>query len=434
MENREKLIWVIACTLVFSVMNLGMFNVALPAVGEQFGLTPSQSGWVVSGFMILYAVGTVIYGKLADRYPLKRLLTFGLALLAAGSAVGLLSANFGMLIAARLIQAVGASVIPAISVIVPARMFPPETRGRAIGLTSAGLALGTAIGPIAAGMIATLLHWRFLFLLSLIPLLSLPFYRRYLETEAAKGGRTDLFGGVLFAAAVSALLVSLTAGDWKFAAAGALFLLCFLLRMVRVQDPFIDLQLLRNRRYALGLVTAGVGSGLAYGITYLMPLFLIEARQLTPLAGALIMFPGAALASLLGQSGGRLADRRGNTFLVYLALTLSFAGFLMIAAASSASPYAVMVILLISFVGSTFFQIAMGNTISMTLPREQTGVGMGLLMLSRFISGSCAVVLLSKALDAGAVYGRIYVMLAAATAAVGALYWMAFGARRPESP
>ena len=89
--NGEKLMRVLAFTLVFSVMNASMFNVVMPTISKEFNIGAADVTWLLTGYMIVYAVGSVVYGKLADKYRLKDLLTFGLIFFALGSVVGLSS-------------------------------------------------------------------------------------------------------------------------------------------------------------------------------------------------------------------------------------------------------------------------------------------------------------------------------------------------------
>jgi len=174
-NNGEILIRILALTLVFSVMNATMFNVVLPVISLEYNLSPSQVSWMLTGYLIVYAIGTVIYGKLADKYRLKDLLTLGLLFFATGSMIGFLATQYWMIILGRVLQASGASVIPATAMIIPVRYFAPERRGKALGTSAIGLALGSALGPIVAGLVTSFLSWRFLFLLSLLPLITYPY-------------------------------------------------------------------------------------------------------------------------------------------------------------------------------------------------------------------------------------------------------------------
>ncbi|SFS66435.1 Major Facilitator Superfamily protein [Paenibacillus sp. BC26] len=105
----ELLLGSMVFTLIISVMGANMFNVVLPTISKEFYLTPSQVSWMITGYMIVYAIGSVTYGKLSERYSLKGLLTFGLLLFAIGSIAGLVAIEYWMVIAGRIVQAAGAS-------------------------------------------------------------------------------------------------------------------------------------------------------------------------------------------------------------------------------------------------------------------------------------------------------------------------------------
>lgn len=115
--------------------------------------------------MLIYAVGSVIYGKLADICKLKNLMTFGLILFSFGSLFGLASEAYWMVLLSRILQAMGASVIPATSMIISIRYFPRAMRGRTIGSIAVGLALGFALGLVVAASLFSVADWKSLFLI-----------------------------------------------------------------------------------------------------------------------------------------------------------------------------------------------------------------------------------------------------------------------------
>ncbi|MBP1154521.1 MULTISPECIES: MFS transporter [unclassified Paenibacillus] len=395
----EKLIRVLFFTLILSVMNATMFNVALPSISQEFQLSPSQVSWIVTGYIIVYAVGSVTYGKLADTYRLKDLLTFGFIFFSLGSIVGLIATEFWMIIAGRILQSIGASVIPAVGMLIPVRYFPPDKRGRALGTTTAGLALGTAVGPIVAGFVTSLASWRFLFCLSLLVLLTLPFFRKYLDDTKGQAEKTDLLGGGLMATTIGLLLLAVTNGAWTPMVLGVIMLVLFVWRIRRAAHPFIQPALFRNKQYTYGILIAFLSTGLSFGIPFMTPLMLTNMNHLAPAIIGFVMFPGALIASLLGRTGGKIADGKGNAQLIYTAVTLLFISFSSLSLVAGLSPLIVMLFLVFGNVGQTFMQIAMSNLVSRTLPKEQAGVGMGLLMMVNFISGATATTLISKMLD-----------------------------------
>lgn len=90
-DTNYKLMYILVITLVISVMNATMFNIALPTISEEFMLLPSQVSWVTTSYLIVYAIGSVVYGKLTDKYASIKLLSFGILMLTVGSIIGFFS-------------------------------------------------------------------------------------------------------------------------------------------------------------------------------------------------------------------------------------------------------------------------------------------------------------------------------------------------------
>jgi len=400
-NNGEILIKILAFVLVFSVMNATIFNIVLPVISLEYNLSPSQVSWMLTGYMIVYAIGSAIYGKLADQYRLKDLLTFGLLFFSLGSIVGFLATEYWMIILGRVLQAFGSSVIPAAAMIIPVRYFSPEKRGRALGTSAMGLALGSALGPIVAGLMTSFLSWRFLFFLSLPPLLTLPFFRKYLDDERKHTGKTDCLGGVLLAGTVSLLLLGITKGNLLLFIACLVSLILFIFWIHRAKEPFIQPSLFKNRKYVFGLGLVFLTTSLTFALPFTTPQFLAKVNHLSPGYIGLVMSPAALTAALMSRKGGHLADKRGNRLLVYIAASLIFTCYFLLSSFLGVSPIFITFILIFGNVGQTFMSVAMSNTISRTLERSQVGIGMGLLSMLNFISGATATSLIGKILDYG---------------------------------
>src|SRR5690625_3502548 len=117
----DKFIRTMVFTMVITMMSATMFNIVLPQISQEYGLTYTQVSWVSTAYLLVYAIGSLFYGKLSDRYRLKSLLTIGILLLSVGSLIGLAAQTYWMILLSRIIQAAGASVIPALAMVVPAR-------------------------------------------------------------------------------------------------------------------------------------------------------------------------------------------------------------------------------------------------------------------------------------------------------------------------
>ncbi|KUP25106.1 MFS transporter [Paenibacillus sp. DMB5] len=441
-NNGERLMRILVFTLIISVMNGTMFNVVLPVISRQFQLSPSQVSWMVSGYLIVYAIGTVTFGKLTDKYSLKNLLTFGLIFLAAGSIFGIVSTQYWMMIVARLLQAVGASVIPALAMIIPIRYFSPEKRGRALGTSAIGVALGSALGPIIAGFVSTVWSWQVLFVIPLLALFTLPFYRKYLDDEKGNDSKIDFIGGVLLAGTVAALLLALTNGGLEYAVSGIILLMLFILRVRYAAHPFIDPVVFRNKAYTSGLAIAFVLTAISFSTPFITPQLLAQLNELSPAVIGLIMLPSALITAYMGRKGGRLADEKGNSFLLITAAALLIFGFICLSSVAGMPPVFIAVSLIFTVLGQSFMQIALSNTISRTLAKDQIGIGMGLFSMLNFIAAAVSTATIGKILDFGTttvrfnpiprndaafVYSNIFLILAFLVAVMAVLYFVQFG-------
>lgn len=398
-KHADKLLLVLVVTLVFSVMNGTMFNVALPDIGEEFQLGPSQVSWMMTSYMVVYAIGSIIMGKLADKYRLKDLLTYGLLIFAVGSFIGFFASNFWVIILGRVIQAAGASVLPAAAMIIPVRYFPPEKRGRALGTSAIGIALGNALGPVAAGVLTGLGNWRLMFILSLLPLLLLPFFRKYLDNTRGTAGRIDIIGGALLALFVASVLLSITQSSMLFVALAAIGFIGFIIRIRTAEEPFIQPALFKNMNYSVGILLAFITTAMSFGMTFITPQFLAQIHGLSASSIGFVLVPAAIAAAIFGRQGGKIADARGTFTLVLLAASLLFIAFTTLSTFISATAFVIALLLIFGNVGQTFMQVAMSHTVSRTLAKEHTGVGMGLLSMVNFIAGAISMSIIGKLLE-----------------------------------
>lgn len=394
--SREKkgiiLMRLMMFTVTLSSLNALTFNVVIPEISEEFNLTLAQVSWLSSAYTLIYAFGTVTYGKLSDRIQLKSLLTFGLSVFAAGSLIGFISQTFWVALLGRCLQSVGAAAVPAIALIIPVRYFTPGKRGTALSMTAVGVALGGALAPVVSALVVSFANWRWLFLPSLLLLLLLPLYRQYLEHEPKKDSPTlfDWLGGGLLAASISLLLLGVTNQVWSYLPFGFITLILFIVRIRAVKEAFVQPQLFRNKQYAVALFMSFTISSMGISLYFLTPILLSDVYRLSSSWIGFAMVPAAVTAAILGRKGGKLADRKGNRYLFSVASSCLMTCFVLLSTFTGASPFLIPFFLIFGNVGQSFIQIAMSNSISRTLSKEQIGVGMGFFSMVNFIAQGMA--------------------------------------------
>lgn len=441
-----KLMRLMMVTAALSFMSVHMFNIVVPEISRQFGITLAQASWLSSGYTLIYGFGTVVWGKLADRFALRPIITAGLLVFTAGSLTGLLSQSFWTALAGRLLQAAGASVVPAMAMILPIRYFAPERRGSAISMTAVGLAIGGVLGPVVSALLLSFANWRWLFVPSLLMLALLPLFRKFLaEGEPGSGARPGSFdaaGGGLLLAATAALLLGFTWWNaWLFAAFAAALAL-FILRIRRAREPFVRPDLFRRPLYRTGLIMTSLIAAASNGVFLLSPMLLSDVYGLESRWIGFALVPAAFASAVLGRRGGKLADRKGNPVLYATAAGLLIACFTLLALLAGTAPiWTIPLVLVLGNVGQTFMQVAITNSVSGTLPKTEAGVGMGLFSMTNFLSTAAAASLYGVAVEAGRsgalpglpglapdAFGLIYAALAALHLILLAVYRLSFGA------
>lgn len=446
-DPRRLILW-IAYLIFFAVLNETVFNVSTPMIAKQFSLSPSGVSWMMTAFMVFFGIGSVLFGKLSDIYSLRGLIRVGVLVYVAASIVGFaLSSSYPAVLAARAVQGLGGSAIPALVFVVIARNFEASERGRIFGLITSIVSVAIGFGPVIGGFVSGALRWSYLFLLPAPILISLPFIGRLLPREPRRSGGVDLLGAALATLLLGALVAFLNFGRWEYAASLAVLAALFVVRLRTARVPFIDPALFSNAGFRSGLVVAFCLFAIVIGVVFVVPLLLSAVHGLETAQIGLILFPGAISSVVFGPVAGRLADRRGSGYVIGLGIALLVAGMLAMAFLLGLSPLVVALSMFLIYVGFAMFQTAMVNAVSQTLPASEMGVGMGLFNLVGIISGAVGAALVGRAIGGGwldfpllpfavapssSAYGNLMLALALVAILGGLLYFRANRATRPS--
>ncbi|WP_051541344.1 MFS transporter [Caldalkalibacillus mannanilyticus] len=307
--------------IFFAVLNESLFNVSTPSIAQQFDLDAAGVSWVITIFFIVFGLGMAIFGRLADLYSVKKLITIGIILYSVGSILGfVLQAWYPAVILSRAIQGAGGSAIPALVFVMVARFFTQEERGKLFGMITSTVSFAIGIGPVLGGYVAGALHWSFLFLVSLPVLVAIPFFRRLLPNEPRRPGRLDILGAALLGLVVSMLIVYTTKVQLIYLLVSIIALGIFIVHIRRVKEPFVDPSLFTNRKYRNALIIGFLIFGTVISVMFVIPLMLSNIYHLGTESIGIIMFPGAISAVIFGKVAGHLTVKKGSHFVVYLGL------------------------------------------------------------------------------------------------------------------
>jgi len=412
--NERLVIPLLGLTVILVVMNTMMFNLALPQITIDFGLTAVASSWIVTGYSIVFAISSITYSRLSDFVPIRRLFIIGLTSMGAASLLGFFSHHFIPLLIARLIQASGAASVPALGIVLLTRYIPLSRRGKAMATVMSSASLGLGIGPVVGGSITQYLGWNDLFLVTAFTLLLIPVFYRFLPKEQARKGTFDLFGAIMIGIGTTGLLLFLTSRSWIMLIVGALAILLFWLRIHRAEQPFVQPELFRNKQY-MNLITLGIVAYMSSFVSlFLLPQVLVHLFELTPGQSGLVLFPGAVASMLAANRIGRFIDQYGNRVMFRYAPWLLIIAAFLFALLGVHSIYAIIGSYLLLSLGFSALTTSVSNEISRVVPKEQIGAGMGLFQLMQFFSGAFSVAItgtvlvMEKHLPLAQAYGTIF--------------------------
>lgn len=438
-QNRNLAIAWLSFLAFFSVLNETVFNVALPDIAGQFGITPALANWVNTSFILSFSVGSAVYGKISDRFGSKKLLMFGLLVYSGGSLLGFLAHMYlPALFAARFIQGIGASSVPALIMVMITRFIGPNSRGKAFGMVGSLVALGEGIGPALGGLITQYVHWSFLFMIPIMTLVVLPFLYKILPSElTVSKEKVDVAGIILLSAGILLFSIFTTHYHWISLVLSILLIGGFAYHIVRVKDPFIEPALFQNSKFIIGVVSGCILLGTTAGFLSMVPYMMRNIHQLgAGLIGSGVLLPGTMGVILFGFIGGILVDKRGNRSALTTGLFMILISFLVLSLLLDQSPWLTTGVLIAILGGLSFIKTAISNTVAESLDPANAGAGMGMLSFACFLSEGFGIAIVGGMLSqkqlaarlihlenpAASLYSNILLVLLIAMMLGGALY------------
>ncbi len=403
----------LACGASFlAFLDVTITNLAIPDLAGDFEVGVSSLSWVVTLYTILFAALLAPAGRFADLVGRRRLFAAGVATFTVASLAAAVAPSFGLLLAARGVQGVGAAMLLPASLAFVLADTAPEKRPAAIGLWAASASIAAIAGPALGGILVDAIGWRALFLIN-VPLgVALVWTTLRLPPVAATRGRApDVFGGALLAAGIAALVLAVTQADaWGWSdprtlaalAGGALGIALALIRAARVPAPAIEISLWRNPTYATAnLVSLLFGAGL-YATLLLGVLFVTEVWGWSELQAGFSVTPGALASALVGIAIGR-ARRRPSP------RVLTIAGGLVLSTSTAA--IAIWLPATPSFLtfwlplgvtmglGMGAISVGVSSAAALSVTPERFAAATGLNIAARQVGGALGVAILALALD-----------------------------------
>ena len=378
---------------LMSAIDTNIVLISLPTIGRELpGTSPTTLLWILLGYSLLTAVVLLNFGRLSDMFGRVRLYVLGFAVFTAGSLLCGFSQTGIELVGFRLVQAVGAGFLFSNSAAIITDAFPPNERGRALGINQVSIVVGAVAGLLLGGIITSTLGWRWIFFVN-VPIGLIATVRARVDLHELappeETPRIDWFGNIVFALGLTLLLVGVTLGALgefgesaavTTVVAGVALLLAFLWIEARERSPMLDLKLFRIRAFAASALTMLLNALARGAFTFILVFYLQgPPRFLDPFTAGLYLIPVSASLATFGPVSGWLSDRFGPRPFLLVGLTTSAVGFLWLATIGPDESFLGLAAPLV-LVGAGFGMFASPNRASMmtAVPPTQRGVASGI--------------------------------------------------------
>lgn len=404
-------LWALVVGFFMILIDMTIVSIATPAIQADFGASVDSVVWVTSAYLLAYAVPLLITGRLGDRFGPRRMYLVGLTIFTLASLWCGLTQSIEMLVAARAVQGLGASLMTPQTMAVITRTFPPHKRGSAMSLWGATAGVATLVGPILGGVLVDGLGWEWIFFINIpIGVIAFALAMRLVPALPTTVHRFDVLGVVLSGVGMFLLVFGIQegqgydwgAGVWAMIASGLLVLAGFVFWQARNRaEPLMSLSLFRDRNFSLAnLAIATVGfavTAMGFPITF----YSQGVMGLSPTRAALLLIPMAVLSGVLAPYVGKLTDRAHPRWIAGFGMAAWVVSLVWLAAVMRPGTAVWVLLLPIALlgVGNAFVWGPVATTANRNLPQAQAGAGAGVYNSTRQVGavlGSAGIAVLME--------------------------------------
>lgn len=405
---------IVAVGVFMATLDSSIVNISLPTIARYFNVPLSGAiEWVVIAYLVATAAILLTAGRLADMIGRKAVWLAGLLLFTSGSALCGAAPSLGFLIAARAFQGLGGALLMAVSPALLVNAFPPQERGRALGLNAVTVALGVSVGPTLGGLITASLSWRWIFYVNVpIGIIGILATLRVLKERSRRNpGRFDPLGALLLAVGLAALTAGLSFGQeigWSsplfigLLVVGIIALALLPIVEKRVPNPIIDFSMFRDRVFFSANISLILSFLAMFAVSFMLPFYLEELRGFSTETAGLLLTPFPIVLAVIAPISGSLADRFGSRWLAAGGLAIACLGLFFISQLNEhSSIFDIIWRLVFTGAGQAIFQSPNNSALLGAAPKSQQGSASGFLATGRTMGQSLSVAL------AGAIFAGL---------------------------
>ncbi|AHV97974.1 MFS transporter [Paenibacillus sabinae] len=385
-QRRRWLILIVLNLFTFmSTLDGSIVNIALPVLSGKLGLPIAQVEWVTTGYLMAICSVILFFGRLGDIVGKIKLFKIGTVVFIAGSLLCGLSGSLPLLVASRIVQALGAAMTMANSQGIVTDIFPATERGKALGLIGTFVSLGSIAGPSLGGIIVSNLGWEYIFWVNVpIGLIAIGLGWKVLPKDLIRvQARIDIPGSLLFACFIVPLFAGLLLGQQHgygnpliLLALGAatLALIAFLWVELRKPEPLLQLNLFKNPLFSLSILCGFLVFAANFCFNIIAPFYTQSMLGLSPSSAGFLLMLFPICMVVVAPLSGALSDKIGSELLTFAGLIIMVIAQFGLARLHDGSPVALVGVWIAMLgIGSGMFQSPNNSLVMSTVPRTQLG-------------------------------------------------------------
>ena len=414
-QRRRLLVLAICClSLLLVGMDVTIVNVALPSIQRDLNVSLSGLQWTIDAYILVLASLLMAAGSTADRLGRRRTFQTGLVVFTAGSLLCSLAPGLGWLIAFRMVQAVGASMLNPVAMSIITNVFTePGERARAIGVWGGAVGISLGLGPVVGGVLIETVGWRSIFWINIpIGMAAIALTACFVpESRAPRARRVDTVGQMLVIVALASLtyaIIEAPQAGWTSPTTLGLFALfvvalgMLLAYEPRRVDPLLELRFFRSAPFSGATVIAISAFGAFSGFLFLNTLYLQDVRGLSALQAGLCTLPLAVMTLIFAPLSGRIVGSRGPRIPLLAAGAAMCAGGLMLVGLGADISLGWMLASYFVFgLGFGLVNAPITNTALSGMPLSQAGVAAAVASTSRQVGAALGVAVVGSVLNSG---------------------------------
>ncbi|HDB8398435.1 TPA: multidrug efflux MFS transporter LmrS [Staphylococcus aureus] len=413
-RRRNFIVAVMLISAFVAILNQTLLNTALPSIMRELNINESTSQWLVTGFMLVNGVMIPLTAYLMDRIKTRPLYLAAMGTFLLGSIVAALAPNFGVLMLARVIQAMGAGVLMPLMQFTLFTLFSKEHRGFAMGLAGLVIQFAPAIGPTVTGLIIDQASWRVPFIIIVgialvafvFGLVSISSYNEVKYTKLDK--RSVMYSTIGFGLMLYAFS---SAGDLGFTSPiviGALIIsmviiYLFIRRQFNITNVLLNLRVFKNRTFALCTISSMIIMMSMVGPALLIPLYVQNSLSLSALLSGLVIMPGAIINGIMSVFTGKFYDKYGPRPLIYTGFTILTITTIMLCFLHTDTSYMYLIVVYaIRMFSVSLLMMPINTTGINSLRNEEISHGTAIMNFGRVMAGSLGTALMVTLMSFGA--------------------------------